>query len=151
MRMWRACAITTAPRAEIRTVRLSRSNSRTPSWRSTSATCALSDGCDTWQACAARRNPRRSATATTYWSWRRETFGRTAIVTYYQYHIIDILDVSHQVATTSNRSMFIHFAVRQETPMSEKPRLTTESGAPVADNQNSQTAGPGGPTLMQDQ
>ena len=30
-------------------------------------------------------------------------------------------------------------------------RLTTESGAPVADNQNSQTAGPGGPVLLQDQ
>ncbi|NUU25612.1 MAG: catalase [Streptomycetaceae bacterium] len=29
--------------------------------------------------------------------------------------------------------------------------LTTESGAPVADNQNTQTAGPGGPLLVQDQ
>ena len=29
--------------------------------------------------------------------------------------------------------------------------LTTESGAPVADNQNSQTAGAGGPVLLQDQ
>jgi catalase len=29
--------------------------------------------------------------------------------------------------------------------------LRTESGAPVADNQNSQTAGPGGPILLQDQ
>jgi catalase len=35
--------------------------------------------------------------------------------------------------------------------MSEKPTLTTESGAPVADNQNSQTAGTGGPVLLQDQ
>jgi len=35
--------------------------------------------------------------------------------------------------------------------MSAKPILTTESGAPVADNQNSQTAGSGGPTLLQDQ
>ncbi len=34
--------------------------------------------------------------------------------------------------------------------MSEKRILTTESGAPVADNQNSQTAGPGGPVLLQD-
>ncbi len=34
--------------------------------------------------------------------------------------------------------------------MSDKPTLTSESGAPVADNQNSQTAGPGGPTLLQD-
>ena len=31
------------------------------------------------------------------------------------------------------------------------PTLRTESGAPVADNQNSQTAGPGGPVLLQDQ
>src|SRR5689334_12551418 len=28
--------------------------------------------------------------------------------------------------------------------------LTTEGGAPVADNKHSQTAGPGGPTLLQD-
>jgi catalase len=34
--------------------------------------------------------------------------------------------------------------------MSERPRLTTEAGAPVGDNQHSQTAGPGGPTLLQD-
>lgn len=32
-----------------------------------------------------------------------------------------------------------------------RPTLTTESGAPVADNQNSQTAGPSGPVLIQDQ
>lgn len=32
----------------------------------------------------------------------------------------------------------------------DKPALTTESGAPVADNQNSQTAGQHGPTLLQD-
>ncbi|MEU1626026.1 catalase [Streptomyces sp. NPDC020096] len=32
-----------------------------------------------------------------------------------------------------------------------KPTLTTESGAPVADNQNSATAGVGGPLLLQDQ
>ncbi len=29
--------------------------------------------------------------------------------------------------------------------------LTTEAGAPVADNQNSETAGAGGPVLVQDQ
>jgi len=34
--------------------------------------------------------------------------------------------------------------------MSEKKVLTTESGAPVADNQNSQTAGQAGPILLQD-
>ncbi len=34
--------------------------------------------------------------------------------------------------------------------MSTKPTLTSENGAPVADNQNSQTAGLGGPTLLQD-
>ena len=32
-----------------------------------------------------------------------------------------------------------------------KPTLTTESGAPVVDNQRSQTAGPTGPVLLQDQ
>jgi catalase len=30
------------------------------------------------------------------------------------------------------------------------PRLTTTAGAPIADNQNSETAGPRGPVLMQD-
>ncbi len=34
--------------------------------------------------------------------------------------------------------------------MSENPRLTTAEGAPIADNQNSLTAGPRGPLLMQD-
>ena len=34
--------------------------------------------------------------------------------------------------------------------MSTPKILTTESGAPVADNQHSQTAGPGGPVLLQD-
>ncbi len=34
--------------------------------------------------------------------------------------------------------------------MSEKKVLTTEGGAPVADNQNSQTAGANGPVLLQD-
>src|SRR5882757_7017195 len=36
-------------------------------------------------------------------------------------------------------------------PVAEKPILTTESGAPVADNQDSQTAGPAGPVVLQDQ
>jgi len=35
--------------------------------------------------------------------------------------------------------------------MADCRSLTTESGAPVADNQNSQTAGPDGPVLLQDQ
>src|SRR3954453_8746817 len=34
--------------------------------------------------------------------------------------------------------------------MSKRPTLTTDSGMPVADNQNSITAGPRGPVLMQD-
>lgn len=34
--------------------------------------------------------------------------------------------------------------------MTKRPTMTTESGAPVADNQNSITAGPRGPVLMQD-
>ena len=34
--------------------------------------------------------------------------------------------------------------------MPDKPTLTTSAGAPVADNQNSMTAGPRGPVLLQD-
>ncbi|MFZ0678036.1 hypothetical protein [Candidatus Binatus sp.] len=34
--------------------------------------------------------------------------------------------------------------------MNDPKQLTTESGAPVADNQNSLTAGPRGPLLVQD-
>jgi catalase len=34
--------------------------------------------------------------------------------------------------------------------VSKLPTLTTEAGAPVADNQHSQTAGPNGPVLLQD-
>src|SRR4026209_1813837 len=34
--------------------------------------------------------------------------------------------------------------------MSNKPTLTTTAGAPIADNQNSITAGPRGPLLLQD-
>ncbi|BDG05181.1 catalase [Anaeromyxobacter oryzae] len=34
--------------------------------------------------------------------------------------------------------------------MPNRPTLTTEAGAPVADNQHSQTAGPTGPVLLQD-
>src|SRR5687768_6484357 len=34
--------------------------------------------------------------------------------------------------------------------MTERPTMTTASGAPVADNQNSLSAGPRGPLLMQD-
>lgn len=34
--------------------------------------------------------------------------------------------------------------------MSDKPRLTTVAGAPVSENQNSMTAGPRGPMLLQD-
>src|SRR6266436_644236 len=41
-------------------------------------------------------------------------------------------------------------ANREEPPMADKPILTTTAGNPVADNQNSLTAGPRGPVLMQD-
>jgi catalase len=34
--------------------------------------------------------------------------------------------------------------------MAKRPTLTTDSGMPVSDNQNSITAGPRGPVLMQD-
>ncbi|MEH6379320.1 catalase [Streptomyces sp. KLMMK] len=43
-----------------------------------------------------------------------------------------------------------HVSVQGETIPTTGP-LTTESGAPVADNQNSETAGAGGPVLIQDQ
>ncbi|WP_194910357.1 catalase [Catenulispora rubra] len=36
-------------------------------------------------------------------------------------------------------------------PNDQRPTLTTETGAPVADNQNTESAGPGGPLLVQDQ
>src|SRR5690606_11453884 len=45
---------------------------------------------------------------------------------------------------------FIETNSKQEDPMSDKPVLTTSAGAPVADNQNSLTAGPRGPVLIQD-
>lgn len=35
-------------------------------------------------------------------------------------------------------------------PAPDRPTLTTDAGAPVVDNQRSQTAGPSGPTLLQD-
>jgi len=38
----------------------------------------------------------------------------------------------------------------EKSPQSPSQRLTTASGAPVADNQNSQSAGPHGPLLLQD-
>jgi catalase len=34
--------------------------------------------------------------------------------------------------------------------MSQKEKLTTSAGAPVVDNQNTMTAGPRGPALLQD-
>ncbi|MFZ1122028.1 MAG: hypothetical protein WAN81_17520, partial [Candidatus Binataceae bacterium] len=37
---------------------------------------------------------------------------------------------------------------RAEKMMEAKKTLTTGSGAPVTDNQNSRTAGPGGPVLI---
>src|SRR5277367_1787496 len=39
---------------------------------------------------------------------------------------------------------------REVSVVADHKALTTESGMPVADNQNSQTAGPGGPILLQD-
>src|SRR6478609_10878438 len=39
--------------------------------------------------------------------------------------------------------------MRWKDLMTKSPKLTTDSGAPVADNQNSLTAGPFGPVLIQ--
>jgi catalase len=36
------------------------------------------------------------------------------------------------------------------TAMADRPQLTTGAGNPIADNQNSVTAGPMGPVLLQD-
>ena len=41
-------------------------------------------------------------------------------------------------------------AANQGNPCPKAPTLTTTAGAPIADNQNSETAGPRGPLLMQD-
>src|SRR5215468_5320834 len=41
-------------------------------------------------------------------------------------------------------------AAKRRTPMTRRPTLTTAGGAPVGDNQNTMTAGPRGPVLMQD-
>src|ERR1700753_1330692 len=41
-------------------------------------------------------------------------------------------------------------AKRRSITMAQKPTLTTTAGNPIADNQNSITAGPRGPVLMQD-
>jgi len=38
----------------------------------------------------------------------------------------------------------------QEQSVAKRPTLTTDSGMPVSDDQNSITAGPRGPVLMQD-
>src|SRR5258706_8351334 len=69
----RACAISGAAGAGPRTRRPVRSNSCTPSACSATPTCALSDGCATWHASAARRKLPHSATAMMYWSWRSES------------------------------------------------------------------------------
>src|SRR5258708_30249467 len=41
-------------------------------------------------------------------------------------------------------------AQKEETTMAKRTTLTTEAGAPVIDNQHSQSAGPSGPVLLQD-
>jgi catalase len=48
-----------------------------------------------------------------------------------------------QIALGSHR-------VEEESTMIERPQLITESGASVSDNEQSQTAGPDGPVLVQD-
>jgi catalase len=40
--------------------------------------------------------------------------------------------------------------MEEKHAMADRKILTTEAGAPVPGNQHSQTAGPGGPILMQD-
>src|SRR4030066_2569647 len=44
----------------------------------------------------------------------------------------------------------INNLIRKEITMAKKKKLTTRNGAPVVDNQNTMTAGPRGPVLLQD-
>lgn len=48
-----------------------------------------------------------------------------------------------------NRKLFT-VALACSTALTQAAALTQDNGAPVGDNQNSQTAGPNGPTLLQD-
>src|SRR2546425_10990204 len=54
----------------------------------------------------------------------------------------NVLDLS--ASTLANCSL------KEKKSMPDKPTLTTSAGAPIADNQNSMTAGPRGPVLLQD-
>src|ERR1700693_4572109 len=51
----------------------------------------------------------------------------------------------------SARAIFSRWPIRRARSGGSMTQLTTERGAAIADNQNSQTAGPAGPTLLQDQ
>src|SRR5437879_5012850 len=57
----------------------------------------------------------------------------------------DLIDFPFEDVTCSLRMAF-----EREDPMDKPTTLTTAAGIPVADNQNSLTAGPRGPLLVQD-
>jgi catalase len=50
----------------------------------------------------------------------------------------------------ARKSVLLSLALSTAFAVNAQERLTTDAGAPVGDNQNSQTAGPDGPVLLQD-
>src|SRR5258705_7306197 len=61
----------------------------------------------------------------------------------------DVAKASSNIACRSRYRDFVCSQHRNDF-MAKRPTLTTDSGMPVSDNQNSITAGPRGPGLMQD-
>jgi catalase len=58
--------------------------------------------------------------------------------------------VANQFQRGRRRIAGIRLLVNRSYLMAKRPTLTTDNGMPVSDNQNSITAGPRGPVLMQD-
>jgi catalase len=52
--------------------------------------------------------------------------------------------------SSAKKRIVLLLTVSAFTASAQAAQLTTDAGAPVGDNQNSQTAGPGGPVLLQD-
>jgi hypothetical protein len=65
---------------------------------------------------------------------------------------VTLIRISYQGAKKMQFSFidWIGQAARQSKHGGIMTRLTTTAGAPVADNQNTETAGPRGPVLLQD-
>lgn len=56
----------------------------------------------------------------------------------------------HSVGRVAGFALTLAYGVTALTPVVQAQTLTRDNGAPVGDNQNSQTGGPGGPVLLQD-